>query len=475
MARKPPASPQEVFELWHRRKWWIILPAVILPLLIAYIGSRLPKQYESDAVILVNPASISADVVKSSDEEATRLEALREEVLNRPQLEAIATELNLFPKARQAGRMEHVADRMEKAIDIDVIKALGDRGAIQGFRVSYTATDPQVAQAVVSKIAQTFIAENSQIGTAAATDTHEFLSQELAKAKTALDQQEQQLQAFKTAHLGTLPEQETANLTLISQYQSMLQANSEAIDRANQQRVYLESMLNIDNGPKHKTVAAPTQLELQLQAKEDQLTAARQVYTDSYPDVIRLQEEVAALKQQVHAAQSGKTPEYSSAPTITQQFQSQLVAIEQEIRSRTQRQAQVEAQMAALQGRVQLLPAVQGQYQVLTRDYQELQQHYQDLLEKQQNSGMAAALQQQGNSADFEVIDPPSLPLTPSGPNLLIIDSAGVMFGLLVGIVLGVLMDLKDATIHSAEELERYFDMPMIVSLPSLARDSKAS
>jgi succinoglycan biosynthesis transport protein ExoP len=253
----------------------------------------------------------------------------------------------------------------------------------------------------------------------------------------------------------------------------MLQANSEAVDRASQQKVYLQSLLNAnDAGTKGTATPAPTPLELQLQKAKDDLAAAREIYTDSFPDVIALKEEVASLEQQVKNQPRGKgAAAVTTGPTMMQQLQSQLLAVDQEIRDRTQRQTTLEAQLKGLQAQVQVVPEVQSQYEALTQAYTEMEKNYESLLEKQQSAGMVAELQQHHDSGGFQIIDPPTLPAAPSGPNLVIVDAVGLACGILLGVILGVVVDLMDATIHNAEDLEKYLDLPMIVSLPNFERE----
>lgn len=473
MARKPPASPQEMWEVFLRRTWWIVVPLVTVPLLFAWIGTRLPRQYQSQALVMADPQKISADLVKQGGDTAERLETIQEEVVSRPRLEQIARDLNLADGKGSDGGVERAARQMEKNLDITVKKAGGDDSPIIGYQITYIANNPQIAQAVVAKIAGLFIEENASWSSQQAQSTHAFLSDQVAKAKSALDAQQQKIEEFKAAHLGTLPEQEASNLTLISQYQTMLQANSEAIDRASQQKVYLQSLLNAnDAGAKGTPAPAPTPLELQLQKAKDDLAAAREIYTDSFPDVVALKEEVASLEQQVRSQPKGRNPAIATTgPTMMQQLESQLLAVDQEIKDRSQRQTTLEAELKGLQAQVQVVPEVQGQYEALTQAYNEMEKTYESLLEKQQSAGMVAELQQHHDSGGFHVIDPPTLPAGASGPNLVIVDAAGLACGILLGLILGVVVDLTDATIHNADDLEKYLDLPMIVSLPNFERE----
>ncbi|MBW4027389.1 XrtA system polysaccharide chain length determinant [Acidipila rosea] len=479
MARKLPSSPQEIIELLRRRIWWMIIPFCVVAALSVAIGLKLPKQYQSETVILVDPQKISTEYVKTAvtSDVTERLQTIKEEVMSRTRLERIADDLGLYKESRQSGGLNAVVRSMQKDITVDVIRGSNAQNPVDGFKISYTAATPQIAQMVTKKIADLFIQENLRVRDRDAQGTSLFINDQLAKVREQLQAKEEQIKAFKAAHMGALPEQEGSNLSLISQYQAAEQANSEAIDRANQERTYLRSMLNMNGASNTNTpVTIASPMEMQLQAKRDQLSAAQQKYTDSHPDVIRLKSEVASLEKQV-AHQGTKGPSLSGAgtPSITQQLQSQLVANDQEIKARIAKQRELEAQLNRLQGRVENLPAVQGSFQDLNRDYSAMQKNYESLLEKQQISGMAAELEKHNDSESFRILDPANLPAQPSSPNLLLIDAGGVLAGIVFGLLFAIAIDMRDPTIHTAEEFTNYLDVPMIIALPSITDEMHAS
>jgi succinoglycan biosynthesis transport protein ExoP len=271
-----------------------------------------------------------------------------------------------------------------------------------------------------------------------------------------------------------LPEQEQTNLQMVGQYQSLEQSNSEAIDRATQQRTYLQSMLNVSSS-REKNAAAPlSPTQIELQKKKQELASARQKYTDSHPEVVRLQGDVAALQQQV-----ASEPKLSASdgPTASQaeQFKSQLASVDQEIKERTSRESELEGQIRSLQGRVNVTPDVEAEFADLNRDYQVMQKNYQTLSEKQNASGMAAELEHHSQSEQFRVLDPATMPTTPYSPNMLLIDGGGIVVALLLGLALALFIEIKDVAIHDAGDIEQYLSVPLISSIPAIGGDASKS
>ena len=480
MTRRPPSDFQEILAMIIRRKMWIITCLLVVPPLVFIAGRAWPKKYRSETVILVDPQKVPEEYVKATitGDVTDRLQTISEEVMSRTRLLTIANKDGLYQGVRQRYGDDSAIDAIRKDITVDIIKGANEHSPIDGFKIAYIASTPQLAQQVTKQIADLFIDENIKERDQDAQGTEEFIENQLVKARADLAAQDQKIRNFKASHLGTLPEQEAANLSMISEYERLAQENSDAIDRANQQQVYLQSMLNVSGAPKQALAAPPTPLELQLQAAEDELSAARQKYTDSHPDVIRLRDEVATLKSEVkHQPANAPAPRTvsPSAPTIGQQLESQLLATQQEIKSRTERQRELENQINALQAKVQSLPAVQQEYESLSRDYTEMQKNYESLLEKEQASGMAAELERHNESERFRVLDPASYPTSAYWPNLLLVNAGGLVAALLLGFGLAYLAEMRDPTIHNADEAESYLSAPLIVALPSLRLDDSKS
>lgn len=479
MIRKLPVTAAEYIQVLCRRKWWAIVPLAIIPVSAFMIGRVLPREYKSETLIAVEPQKIPAEYVRTtvSGDVTDRMQTISEEIMSRTRLQQIIDDLRLYPKLQGKMTSEEIIAKMRKDITVEVITdPRPERHNIASFKISYLAPSPEVAQQVTSEIANLFIQRNLKLRTDQAQGTSQFIEDELVKARAALEVQEQKVKTFNSAHMGLLPEQAESNMQLLSQYQGLAQANSEAIDRAHQQQVYLQSMISANGTPAGTPIHIPTAQEIDLQQKNAALSIARQKYTDSHPDVKRLEAEVATAELQLKTQpQSGPVNPIAAAagPNMAQQLQGQLASTQQEIQSRTAREHALEGQLSSLQGRVATLPLVKSQFADMNRDYTAAQTNYQALLQKQQDAQMAAALEEHNGGESFRVIDPPDRPSQPISPNLTIIDAAGLLGGLIIGILLAFVAEMRDATIHDSADLLRYLDIPLITQVPRISKVEK--
>ena len=179
-----------------RRKWLIVLPAVLIAVGAAVVIQRLPNLYRSETLILVVPQRVPESYVKSTVTARIedRLQAISQQILSRTRLEQIVNDFNLYPKERADQElMEDIVERMRtRDIGIDIVK--GD-----AFRVSYSAGDPRVAMRVTERLASLFIDESLRDREVLAEGTSQFLATQLDEARRQLVLNENKLQEYQRA------------------------------------------------------------------------------------------------------------------------------------------------------------------------------------------------------------------------------------------------------------------------------------
>jgi capsular polysaccharide biosynthesis protein/Mrp family chromosome partitioning ATPase len=78
-----------------------------------------------------------------------------------------------------------------------------------------------------------------------------------------------------------------------------------------------------------------------------------------------------------------------------------------------------------------------------------------------------ADLNQRGSTLVGQVVTPATQPTAPSSPRTLLVLPSGLLAGLLLGLLVVFVLDFRDRRIHSARDVERYLDLPVLVNLAS--------
>lgn len=474
MQKRPPTDISDYIDIFHRRKWWILVPAFLIAIGVSVVSLKLPKFYRSQTLILVDPQKVPSEYVKAtvSSDVTDRLQTLSQEILSRTRLQKVIDQFGLYKDQPSSMSQEDIIEMMRKDIKVEVVadeNASSRSKASAAFKISYVGKDPALVQQVTRQIASLFIEENLKVRQDQAVGTDSFIESELNKAAQLLQVQEDKIRAFKARHIGSLPEQQQANLQVLGQLQGLLQANSDAIGRAQQQKTYLESLLNAME--KRTTPLPKPGFQAELDSRRAELVAAEEKYTPTHPDVVRLKNEVKALEAK---AATMAAAEAKSTPTSDQpdQFRSQLLAIQQEIKERTGRQSDLEARIRGLQGRIDLLPNVEQQFSELNRDYLTSKANYESLLQKKNSSGMAAEMERHAKGEQFRILDPANFPEKPFKPDMLQLNLMGLVGGIVIGCGLGMLFEFKDPSLHTDKDVAFLIPVKVLGTMPVIMTPS---
>jgi polysaccharide chain length determinant protein (PEP-CTERM system associated) len=326
-----------------------------------------------------------------------------------------------------------------------------------------------------------FLQESAKYTETQGTLTFEFLDKQLEESKRKLDEQDGKLAEFKNKYMGSLPDNEQSNLGLLTTLNSQLDAHTQAVSRAQQDKAVNESLLasQLATFKAVKNGDMPTEtLEQQLSALQDQLGVLLSRYTPDHPDVIKAKTQIEQLKKRMSdapkesAPASGRTS--ATEPVAIQQLRARLRQDDLSIADLMKRQAQIQGQIAVLQGKIQASPAVEQQYKELTRNYQTALEGYNELLKHRDQAAMGRDLNRQQVGELLRVLDPPSLPTTPSFPKLPVFGGGGAACGLAVGLGILYLIAALDTSMHTERDVETCLQLPVLALVPNVAPAGRA-
>ena len=142
---EPTSRDSWLITLW-KRKWLVIVPAVVSTVVTFVVTSVLPHRYQSETVIMVEPPRVSSDYVrKPRAARASRLalQSIQAKILSRTRLEWMIGEFDLYQADRRRATMEATFKQMREDISLQI--AGRDKEA-STFVVSFTGTEPQDGQ-----------------------------------------------------------------------------------------------------------------------------------------------------------------------------------------------------------------------------------------------------------------------------------------------------------------------------------------
>src|ERR1700730_11549217 len=479
MTKQKELKLEDYLAILSRRRWLLILP-VILGAFIGYaLSLALPARFTSHTVVLVESPTVPDSYVKPvvSEDLNQRLASMEEQILSRTRLQHLVEQFGMYKEDVNKVPMEVLVARLQKSITVKPLNPTQGTQptALPGFNVDVTLGEPWLAQRICTEITSMFMEQSLRLRQQQAEDTTQFLGAQLQEAKNKLDEQDAKLADFQSRYVGELPENEQNNLTLVMGLSPQLEAATQAVNQAREEKAFAESLLKQQvaawessrNGQHRET------LEQQLAKEQEQLLSLRARYTDEHPDVTKRKTDIAELQtgiQETATKQKKDTSEQpakasSIEPLEIQQLRAQLHQAELAVSQKQNEQAHLQQQLNKLEGRLQLSPKIQQEFKYLTRDYQTALEFYNDLLKKRNESHMATELEHRQQGDQFRVLDAPSFPERPSFPNRPLFGFGGVCAGLLLGVGLVQLSELRDKSMRSKQDIETYLRLPTLAQI----------
>jgi uncharacterized protein involved in exopolysaccharide biosynthesis len=360
--------------------------------------------------------------------------------------------------------------------DFGTAKKKPGTSPVPGFYVNYTASTARGAQQICAALTSMVIEEDLKMRQEQTNGTTDFLTRQVEDAKNHIDDLDKRLAAFKNQHMGQLPGDEDNNLKILMGLNSQLDANTQSLNRATQDKAYTESLLaqQLAAWKASQSASNPQTLQQQLSQLQAQLIDLQARYTSDHPDVIKTQADIAQVKKKlaelndtsVKTTDSADGKESGSDPPEIRQLRLQVHQYEDLITQATRDQKKLQQEIDVYQKRVASSPGIEEEYKELARDYDNAQKVYQDDLAKQSTSRMASQVQQQQEGEQMALLNPATLPDLPSFPNRLFFAGGGLGAGLALGLGLALWLELRDKSIRTQADAEAALELPMLVAVP---------
>lgn len=465
-----------------RGHWVLVVALAVLGSGLAFVGSGyLPKRYQSQAQVLIQRPTVPTDFVKpvASADVNGRVFTMVEQVLSPTGLEPLIRQLGLYQQQINQGiSIEALSGALRKSIDFSPTGMSSDGTTpMSGFYVKVTMDSPEAAQQVCSAVTAMFVEDSARRRREQSEKTTQFLAQQITDAKTRLDAEDAKLAAFQSRHIGSLPEEAQTNLNLLGGLTAELEAATQALVRAQQDKSLAESMLAQQIAARQASQSGenPDTFGQQLAALQTKLAELKSVYTDDYPDVVKTKIQIETLKKKViesdnqtKVGAANASGNGSIEPLQFTQLRAQIRVDEQTMAQKTKEQETIQQQIRSYQERIQSSPAVAQEYKELTRDHQTALDLYNDLLKKRADSVMAGDLEARQEGEQFQVLAAANLPNSPSSPNRQMFGLAGFGGGLALGLGLTFLLEFRDTSVRNERDVELVVQFPVLAVVPAV-------
>ncbi len=482
----------------------------------ALYSYTITPMYRSSSLLIVEGQQISKDYVPTAGASnlAERLGILKQQILSRTNLERVIRQFGLHraqvlsetepegwveqlksrvktllvnagfnvPKPVAVpdpeGIPEQVVARFRGRIEANVVgKRRRRKSSYEAISVSFSGSNPHKVMGITNSIARLFVEENLRKGTEVVEGATAFLNSQLTVAKQKLEQQEQLLKGFKERHMGALPEQMDANLRKLDRLQLELQSINENLLKVEEKKLLYQRELRevlSRPAPVAEFNAPPQDPRVErLKGLRQQLGTLRARFTESYPDIPLLKNQIRELESQLALAPPPSAVAVTGAPPVLrgnglrQQIEGQLRLVQREVAGLQAQQRDIETTRKVYEDRIEQTFSNEQQLNELNREIAATRKNYRELEEKRNKAKLQEELVKRQQGERFDILDPAYLPLAPYKPNRKEMVLFGAILGGALGIGLAFFLDfLGRDSFRKPDEIQATYPLPLLASIP---------
>lgn len=473
-----------------RGAWRYRWPALGLTWIVALAGwlavAAMSDRFEARTRVYVDTESLLKPLLQGiavNRDVMSQVAMMQAVMLSRPNLEKVARETDLFLRMDSRQDQESLIDSLEERIQLEGTQASGGgrrAAASNQFMVSFEDSNPKAAHRVVQSLLDTFMEDSLGMKRSDAGVAERFLRQQLEDYERRLTEAEARLADFKKSNVGLMPGTSGDYYQRLDQSMARLGELRARYQQVSERRNELARQLKGEEptfGLTAPVGAAPIDSQIaSYQARIDQLLLQ---YTEKHPEIVALRDTIARLEEEKKqgaevsstvAPPVGTTSEDMLMRSLDMNpvYQSMKISLSQADAELAEVRGQIAAQEQAIGGlrsRMDAIPQVEAELSKLTRDYQVTKAQYDELLQRLESARISEQADQSTEDVKFRVIEPPTVPITPSAPNRSLLSALVLLASLGAGLGFALLLQQIRPVFSTKDSLRQVTGLPVLGSV----------
>jgi len=415
--------------MW-RYRWSALLIAWIAALTGWFVVLTLPDQYKANAVIYIDTDSVMKPLLEGlavDTDTVDELKVMSRILLSRENLLSVMRETDMDLQVDTPKEREQVMVGLAREIRLE---GSGTKSNI--FEISYSAPSAEIVYKVVSHLLSKLIEGTLNSGRTDTVMAQEFLDTQIAEHERRLTLAEERLAKFKKENLGFMPDERGGYYSDLQRRRVEIEHTRMAMTLAERRLSELRKQLQ-DERPLLGGGSQGAESVTKLVQYQEQLADLLAQYTEQHPDVEEMREKIA----DINANPAGNTGAVVTGTGQSAEFNPVYQDLKIEMSKASVEVETLKLQLSDQEGRLEKLklsidaiPEVEARLAKLNRDYEVTRERYLNLVERRESARLAQEVGKTSSDFTFQVIDPPVVPVLPSGPNRLSL-LAGVLFAAL--------------------------------------------
>jgi uncharacterized protein involved in exopolysaccharide biosynthesis len=385
-----------------------------------------------------------------------------------------------------------------------------EREVVTAFTVSYDNRDPQRAYQGAAWLTEAFLEANRQDRRSYAAGNAQFFAAEADRMRKRVAELEGKLAEFKARNVGQLPELNEMNMNSMDRTENEINSVESQLQGLRRERVFLVAQLQQARATGPETTSlrtledeykrrasiydeshpdlvslrrqidmlraggSPTGMTLRQQVQQQRsiLAEARQRYGEDHPDIKRIQRTIEGLEARIAAGESADRTLAADSPMAVQ-LQTQLNATDTQIGALQARALELRRKMTELETRMTSAPAVEREFQTVTRDLASARAKFEELLKRQMDAEVSEAAIAGGTADKFHVKSAPTASEKPAKPQRMAIFAVAFGLALIVTMTSIVFAQVLDPTVRGVRDIRDILEVAPLTAVPVIEQPAR--
>jgi polysaccharide chain length determinant protein (PEP-CTERM system associated) len=451
--------------IWKYR-WYAVVVAWVVVIVGWITVYKLPDNYQASARVYVDTQSILQPLMSgmtSMPNVEQQVSIMSRTLLSRPNIERAMRMVDLDLKAKTVKDQEKLIDELMAQIKIN--------GTMRDdiYTITYNNKNPKLAKDVVQSFLTIFVEGSFGDKKQDSEKAVRFIDEQIKNYEDKLVAAENSLKDFKLKNAALLsrPGSDYGS-KLIDTTEMLNQARLELMEAEQSRDAIKKQIGGDDSGGKADSAPAKIvnpELDERIQTLNKNLDTLRLQYTEQYPDIVSTKRLIAQLEER--KLEESKLKKNTSDPGLNyspmlQQLKVSLSQAEAKVAAMRARVDEYNSRIARMRALSNAAPELETQLAQLNRDYQINKDNYEKLVSRRDAAKLSGALSATTDMMTFRIIDPPTVPITPTGPKRLLLASVVFAGAILAGIGAAFLMGQIRPTFLTQSSLREMTGLPIL-------------
>jgi polysaccharide chain length determinant protein (PEP-CTERM system associated) len=422
--------------IWKYR--WL---AVAVMWLVGIAGwtrvATLPDDYQSTARVFVDTQSILKPLLTgmaTMPNVEQQVAIMSRTLLSRPNVERVMRMVDLDVRATTPREHEQQVEQLMAKLKIS------GTATYDIYTISYNHPNPKLVRDVVQSLLTIFVEGSFKGKKGDSQKAVQFIDEQIKSVEEKLIATENAVKEFKMKNSALLPRQGIDYGAQLALAGDALNTAKLELAEAEQSRRAIKAQVSGDE-PVSTIALQPAavlnpEIDARISTINKNLDNLRMQYTEQHPDIVAARRLIAQLEarkvEESRNRGADLDPGRNYSPMLQQlkvaltEADAKVAAIKVRVEEYSARHERLRAQSAAV-------PEVESQLAQLNRDYQINKDNYEKLIGRREAAKLSGELTSTTEMMTFKIIDPPTMPVAPIGPNRPLLHSAVLAAALAIG------------------------------------------